>query len=57
MTGIIGLVILIVLMLLRMPVGFVMALVGFCGFGYLVTWDASLNLTARDIFSVFSIIS
>ena len=54
MTGIIGLFILIVLMLLRMPVGFVMALVGFCGFGYLVTWDASLNLTARDIFSVFS---
>jgi len=51
--GIIGFVILIALMFLRIPVGFVMALVGFTGFGLLVTWDASLNLLARDFFSIF----
>jgi len=51
--GIIGFVVLIALMFLRIPVGFVMALVGFTGFGLLVTWDASLNLLARDFFSIF----
>jgi len=51
--GITGLVSLIVLMFLRIPVGFVMAIVGFAGFGLLVTWDASLNLLARDFFSIF----
>ncbi len=52
--GIIGFVVLVILMFLKMPVGFVMALVGFAGFGMLVSWEASLNLTARDFFSVFS---
>ncbi|HPJ96176.1 MAG TPA: TRAP transporter large permease [Syntrophales bacterium] len=52
--GIIGFLFLTILMFLKMPVGFVMALVGFCGFGMLVSWDASLNLSARDLFSVFS---
>ncbi len=52
--GIIGFVVLIALMFLRIPVGFVMTIVGFTGFGLLVTWDASLNLLARDFFSIFS---
>ena len=52
--GIIGFVVLVCLMFMKMPVGFVMALVGFGGFGMLVSWDASMNLTARDLFSVFS---
>lgn len=52
--GITGLVVLIALMFLQIPVGFVMAIVGFTGFGLLVTWDASLNLLARDFFSIFS---
>lgn len=51
--GIIGFVVLVALMFLRIPVGFVMAIVGFAGFGLLVTWDASLNLLARDFFSIF----
>jgi len=54
MTGIMGFVLLIVLMFMRIPVAFVMALVGFLGFGYLVSWPAALNLLARDFFSVFS---
>jgi len=54
MTGVTGFLVLIVLMFMRVPVGFVMAVVGFLGFGYLVSWPASLNLLARDFFSVFS---
>jgi len=52
--GLMGFVILIALMFIRIPVGFVMAIVGFTGFGCLVSWDAALNLLARDFFSIFS---
>jgi len=51
--GLIGFVLLIVLMFARIPVGFVMTIVGFLGFGLLASWGASLNLLARDFFSVF----
>jgi len=53
-SGLIGFVLLIVLMFARIPVGFVMTFVGFLGFGLLTSWGASLNLIARDFFSVFS---
>ena len=49
-----GFIVLIALMFMRIPVGFVMAIVGFTGFGCLVSWDAALNLLARDFFSIFS---
>jgi len=52
--GILGFVVLVALMLVRIPVGFVMTLVGFAGFGFLVSWNASLNLLIRDFFSVFN---
>ncbi|MEW6185092.1 MAG: TRAP transporter large permease [Thermodesulfobacteriota bacterium] len=52
--GIGGFVLLILLMFLRMPVGFVMALVGWLGFGWLVSWGAASNLLIRDFFSTFS---
>ncbi len=52
-TGLIGIAALFILIFSRLPVGFVMAIVGFLGFGYLVSFDASLNLMAKDIFSVF----
>jgi C4-dicarboxylate transporter DctM subunit len=51
--GLIGIVALFLFIFSRMPVGFVMAIIGFLGFGYLVSFDASLNLIAKDIFSVF----
>ncbi|NPV03774.1 MAG: TRAP transporter large permease [Syntrophaceae bacterium] len=51
--GICGFVALVALMFLKIPVGFVMALVGLAGFAYLVTWDAALHLMAQDFFSVF----
>jgi membrane glycosyltransferase len=46
--GLMGFVILIALIFLRIPVGFVMAIVGFTCFGYLVSWNAALNLLARE---------
>ena len=51
--GILGFVVLVALMFLRIPVGFVMALVGILGFGTLVSWDAAFLLTARDFYSIF----
>lgn len=51
--GILGFVALVVLMFMRLPVGFVMAIVGILGFGMLVSWDAAFLLTARDFYSSF----
>ena len=53
-TGLLSFLVLVGFMFLKIPVGFVMAIVGFTGFGLLVSWDASLSLIARDFFSVFS---
>jgi tripartite ATP-independent transporter DctM subunit len=52
--GIIGIGLLIVLFLLRMPVAFAMALVGLVGFAYLASPGAALGLLGRDIFDSFS---
>ncbi|MEW6668967.1 MAG: TRAP transporter large permease [Thermodesulfobacteriota bacterium] len=52
--GIIGIAVLVLLFLLRMPVAFAMALVGFVGFGYLTGTQAALGLIGRDIFDEFS---
>jgi len=52
--GILGIVILVILFLLRMPVGFAMAIVGLAGFSYLVSPEAGLALIARDVFEIFS---
>ena len=51
--GIIGITALFVLILSRMPVGFLMAIIGFAGFAAIVSVDAALNLLAKDFFSVF----
>jgi tripartite ATP-independent transporter DctM subunit len=52
-TGLIGFALLVLLMLVRIPVGFVMAIVGFVGFALLTSWDAALSLLARDFFATF----
>jgi len=52
-TGLLGIVLLLVVIFLRMPVGFAMAIVGFLGFGSLISFDAAMNLIAKDVFSVF----
>ncbi len=51
--GLIGISALLILIFSKMPVGFLMALIGFVGFGFLVSFEASLNLIARDVFAVF----
>jgi len=53
LVGIIGLILLFVLIFTKMPVGFLMALLGVGGFAYLVTVDAALNLMAKDLYDVF----
>ncbi|MBW2544023.1 MAG: TRAP transporter large permease [Deltaproteobacteria bacterium] len=52
-TGLVGIAALFILIFLRIPVGFVMAAVGFLGFGYIVSFDAAMNMLAKDLFSVF----
>ncbi len=53
--GIIGIVILLfVLFFLGMPVGFAMAIVGFAGFAYVVSFKAALSMVAIDIWATFS---
>lgn len=51
--GIIGLVSLFMMIFSRIPVGFVMLLVGFIGFGSVVSFDAALNMIAKDLYDVF----
>jgi len=51
--GLIGLAVLVIALFSRMPVGFVMALLGVLGFGYVVSWNAGLSILAKDIFGVF----
>jgi C4-dicarboxylate transporter DctM subunit len=52
--GIIGIVFLVIILFSRFPVAFCMTIVGFLGFGYLVSPAAALNIIAKDFYSVFS---
>jgi tripartite ATP-independent transporter DctM subunit len=46
--------ILVFLLFSRMPVGFVMGFVGFLGFGWLISYNASITLMAKDLITTFS---
>ncbi|MCS7280273.1 MAG: TRAP transporter large permease [Desulfobacterota bacterium] len=53
--GLIGTLFMLFCMLfLRIPVGFVMAIVGFLGMGYGVSWKAALNMVGTDLWHTFS---
>lgn len=52
--GILGLIFILALFPTGIELGFAMAMVGFLGFSYLVSFEAGLSMIARDIFSVFS---
>jgi tripartite ATP-independent transporter DctM subunit len=54
MIGILGLVFVLVLFLTGIELGFAMAIVGFLGFSYIVSFKAGLNLLAKDVFDVFA---
>jgi tripartite ATP-independent transporter DctM subunit len=53
-TGIVGIVVLLALFMLKMPVAFAMAFVGFTGFAYLNGMESALTLLAQDIFETLS---
>jgi tripartite ATP-independent transporter DctM subunit len=53
--GIIGIVVLmLMLFLLGMPVGFAMGIVGFCGFCYVISFQAGLNMLSSVLWDTFS---
>ncbi len=53
--GIIGIIVLLlVLFFLGMPVGFAMAVVGFCGFWYAVSFKAAIAMVGTDVWATFS---
>jgi len=52
--GIVGICILLMLFLLRMPIAFAMGFVGFLGLAYLDTFRAAFYTLSMDIFEVFS---
>ncbi len=55
MVGIYGILFMFfVLFLLRIPVGFTMALVGFLGIGYVAGFQASFGIIGTDIWNIFS---
>ncbi len=53
-TGILALFILIFMFLTGFELAFAMALLGFVGFGYLVSFSAASNLLVKDLFDTFS---
>jgi tripartite ATP-independent transporter DctM subunit len=52
--GVIGIAVLFVTLFSGVPVGFLLALLGFIGFSYLTTFGAGANLLAKDVFANFS---
>ena len=52
--GIVGLMIALCVFLTGMELAFAMILVGFIGFGYLISWDAAFNLLAKDFYNVLN---
>ncbi len=54
MIGVLGILAMLLFFMTRMPVAYVMTLVGFAGFSYLVTFSAGCNLLPREIYSTFA---
>ncbi len=52
--GLIGILFFFLLIILRMPIAFAMALVGFVGFSYMTSTSTAMTMVVREIFSSFS---
>ncbi len=52
--GTIGILVMVLTFFSRMPVAYVMALVGFVGFGTMISMPAALNLLAKEFYATFS---
>ncbi|MCP4690312.1 MAG: TRAP transporter large permease subunit, partial [Desulfobacterales bacterium] len=54
LAGVIGIILMLAIFMSRMPVAYVMGLVGFVGFSLMISGKAGLSLISRDIYDVFS---
>jgi tripartite ATP-independent transporter DctM subunit len=52
--GIVGVGVMLALFMTRMPVAYVMTLVGFVGFSLLTSWKGGMNLLSRSLYDTFS---
>jgi len=52
--GIIGILVMLAVFMSRMPVAYVMALVGYVGFSFMISGKAGLTLLSRNIYETFS---
>jgi tripartite ATP-independent transporter DctM subunit len=52
--GFIGILFFFILIMLRMPIAFAMALVGFVGFSYITSASTAMTMVAREIYGTFS---
>jgi len=52
--GIIGIIVMVLIFFTRMPVAYVMTMIGFLGFSVMISFKGGLNLLSRNIYEVFS---
>lgn len=52
--GLIGILLFFALIIFKMPIAYVMAMIGFAGFAYLTSMSAAFALVSKDLFSTFS---
>jgi len=52
--GIIGIIVMVIVFMSRMPVAYVMAMIGYIGFSVMISGKGGLNLLSRNIYDVFS---
>jgi tripartite ATP-independent transporter DctM subunit len=52
--GIVGILVMVLIFMSRMPVAYVMAMIGYIGFTVLISGKGGLNLLSRNIYEVFS---
>jgi C4-dicarboxylate transporter DctM subunit len=54
LVGIIGITVMVLIFFSRMPVAYVMTMIGFLGFSLMISFKGGLNLLSRNIYEVFS---
>jgi C4-dicarboxylate transporter DctM subunit len=52
--GIIGIIVMVIVFMSRMPVAYVMAMIGYVGFSIMISGIGGLNLLSRNIYDVFA---
>ncbi|MCP4353908.1 MAG: TRAP transporter large permease [Desulfobacterales bacterium] len=52
--GITGIIVMLAVFMTRMPVAYVMAMIGYAGFSIMISGKGGLNLLSRDIYEAFS---